>query len=603
MEHINLQFKSVEIDEQGIFTGYAAIFGNVDLTNDIIEPGAFAKTIASGAAKDGVPIFAQHQDWTEPIGKTLELREDKKGLWVKGYISDTVRGKDYRKLVKDGILTQMSIGYDPTQYTVDTKSIRHLLELELFEISIVNYPANSEARINDYKGGSHMDPKEKDTKNTVKETKADEQVILTKDELKEIVTQAAQAGAAEALKAVTPEEEIPEEEKPEDEDEEKTEGKKAAPKAKEQKAAPQNMQRKYADIYISTGAQPKEEKSGLPPGIGFVRYQKCMMRAERDFDKAANIAKKSYEDPFLERQIKAMSVTAPSDGGYLVPEVYANELIPMIYAKSIVSKLGALDLDMANGNMTIPKQIGSSSAGYVGELRKTKASKPKMGKLKMSSKKLMGKIIIGNDLIKSSSIGADRLILKDATTVMALRRDKAALFGSGSEYEPLGIFKMKDVPTIDINSLPDEKTIGAMLGALIQKDVDTTKLGWGFNGFAWQALYNVTGGTSGLYIYRDDMKAGKLGGHEFAISNQIPAATTTGNPTDIILGDWSEYMIARQGQMESEFFREGTVTDEDGSLISAVDDDFTILRLIDLHDFGVRHEESFVIGKGLKTTA
>ena len=46
-------------------------------------------------------------------------------------------------------------------------------------------------------------------------------------------------------------------------------------------------------------------------------------------------------------------------------------------------------------------------------------------------------------------------------------------------------------------------------------------------------------------------------------------------------------------------FREGTVTDKDGNTISAVDQDCTILRIIDLHDFGVRHEESFVVGTGL----
>ena len=60
-------------------------------------------------------------------------------------------------------------------------------------------------------------------------------------------------------------------------------------------------------------------------------------------------------------------------------------------------------------------------------------------------------------------------------------------------------------------------------------------------------------------------------------------------------------VIGRQGSMESEMFREGTVTDEDGNTISAVDQDCTILRIIDLHDFGIRHEESFVIGKNMQT--
>lgn len=97
------------------------------------------------------------------------------------------------------------------------------------------------------------------------------------------------------------------------------------------------------------------------------------------------------------------------------------------------------------------------------------------------------------------------------------------------------------------------------------------------------------------------MDNGKLNGHEFAVSNQLPNGSGSNRPTNVVLGNFSEFMIGRQGSMESEMFREGTVTDEDGNTISAVDQDCTILRIIDLHDFGIRHEESFVIGKNMQT--
>ena len=97
------------------------------------------------------------------------------------------------------------------------------------------------------------------------------------------------------------------------------------------------------------------------------------------------------------------------------------------------------------------------------------------------------------------------------------------------------------------------------------------------------------------------MDSGKLNGHEFAVSNQLPNGSGSNRPTNVVLGNFSEFMIGRQGSMESEMFREGTVTDEDGNTISAVDQDCTILRIIDLHDFGIRHEESFVIGKNMQT--
>lgn len=608
-----LQFKAEDINEQGVFTGYASIFGVVDLDNDVVEPGAFAESIATGTASDGVLIFAQHRDGLEPLGRSLELREDAKGLFVKGQISETAVGRDYRQLIKDGVLDQMSIGYIAQDYAIDEQGVRHLKKVDLLEISIVNYPANTEARIQSYKGGKTPMKNSTETKDTTKEVK--EAGGITPEQLQAMLEQAAEAGAAKALAAIAPDETpdpADEEAKESDtaEDEETKEGdeaedekgKKSVKSAKATPASPRAAaQRKYANIYMNTGAQPKEEKSTLPAGIGWVRYNKCMMRAGKDFDHAASIARKDYNDPFMEKQIKAMSMTSPTDGGYLVPEVYASEIIPLLRDKAIVLKLGATELPMDRGNINIPKMMSGTSAGYVGELRKPKASKATFGNLHLSSKKLMCKVLISNDLIRSNAYGADQLILNDATTAMALAMDKAALLGSGTEFEPLGLLKMSNIPSVTINAAPNEATTGKMLAALLQNNADTSKLGWAINGFAWEAFYNVVQEASGLYLYRDQMDAGKLNGHEFAVSNQLPNAAGATRPTDIILGNWNEYMIGRQGSMESEMFREGTVTDENGNTISAVDQDCTILRIIDLHDFGVRHEESFVIGKGVQT--
>ena len=133
-----LQFKMEGVDDQGIFTGHASVFNVVDLDGDVVEPGAFAETLATGAASAGVLIFGQHEDRKEPLGRTLELRED-----------------------SVGVLDQMSIGYIALEYYIDEQQVRHLTKLDLLEISIVNYPANTEARIESYKGGKKpMEPKD-----------------------------------------------------------------------------------------------------------------------------------------------------------------------------------------------------------------------------------------------------------------------------------------------------------------------------------------------------------------------------------------------------------------------------------------------------------
>ena len=143
LKHKSLQFELSGVDEeQGIFEGYASVFGVLDSDGDIVDRGAFAKTIAEGMANDRLL----------PVGKTLELREDDIGLYIKGYISPTSMGKDVRILVRDRVLKELSIGYMVKRYTVRADA-RHLEEIELLEISVVTWAANSSAKISGYKGG------------------------------------------------------------------------------------------------------------------------------------------------------------------------------------------------------------------------------------------------------------------------------------------------------------------------------------------------------------------------------------------------------------------------------------------------------------------
>lgn len=150
-EYKTLKFELEDFDEeQGIFSGYAAVFGNVDTGGDVIEPGAFTKTIAEGS--DRVKILALHNDYDLPIGKPLELREDAHGLYIKGKVSDTAMGKDVKTLLRDRVLTEMSIGYDPVTFDYDSEDgVRHLREVKLWEVSIVTWAMNPEAVITGYK--------------------------------------------------------------------------------------------------------------------------------------------------------------------------------------------------------------------------------------------------------------------------------------------------------------------------------------------------------------------------------------------------------------------------------------------------------------------
>lgn len=123
----------------GTIEGYGAVFGNVDSYGDIIMPGAFASV-----GNRRVKMLWQHNP-DQPIGVWDEVREDVKGLYVKGRILSTVeQGREAIALMEAGAIDGLSIGYR-TKDSEYKDGNRYLKEVELWETSIVTFPANEMA--------------------------------------------------------------------------------------------------------------------------------------------------------------------------------------------------------------------------------------------------------------------------------------------------------------------------------------------------------------------------------------------------------------------------------------------------------------------------
>ena len=144
-----------EIDEAGQFTGYASVFGNEDSYGDVVERGAFKRTIK---AKGGqFPMLWQHEPW-EPIGLFTEAAEDDTGLTVQGHLNlDTQRGAEGYSLLKQGALRGMSIGYETINSKPRDGRGRNLTEIRLWEISLVTFPANERALVGSIKSGRFLE--------------------------------------------------------------------------------------------------------------------------------------------------------------------------------------------------------------------------------------------------------------------------------------------------------------------------------------------------------------------------------------------------------------------------------------------------------------
>lgn len=125
-------FKDVDL-KQGIVTGYLAHFGSKDHDGDVIEKGAFEKTISENGPNGTKFIkYLQDHDKHKAVGTFLELKEDNTGLYYEGKIGRHQAGQDYLLMVEDGIINQHSVGFKRLRQEVKA-SVKHIKEIRLFE--------------------------------------------------------------------------------------------------------------------------------------------------------------------------------------------------------------------------------------------------------------------------------------------------------------------------------------------------------------------------------------------------------------------------------------------------------------------------------------
>ncbi|WEX11938.1 HK97 family phage prohead protease [Chelativorans sp. AA-79] len=158
-KYSSLDVEQVEAD--GTFSGYASLFGRVDLGRDLVERGAFSESITKRGA-GGIRMLFQH-DPNQPIGAWREIREDERGLFVRGKLATGVgRAREVLELMRDGALDGLSIGFRSQQAVSEPRTgIRRIKKADLWEISVVTFPMLPEARVETVKGrGDLPSPRE-----------------------------------------------------------------------------------------------------------------------------------------------------------------------------------------------------------------------------------------------------------------------------------------------------------------------------------------------------------------------------------------------------------------------------------------------------------
>ena len=151
-KYLDIGLRVKEVSEEGKFAGYGSVFGNQDGMGEIIEKGAFADSLERHKERGSMPAMLWQHDFRQVIGKYTDMREDENGLYVEGQLAKTPRGKEALELLRMDALSGMSIGYIPQRSEIDEDSdvLTHK-EVDLWEVSLVTFPANDKANVTDVK--------------------------------------------------------------------------------------------------------------------------------------------------------------------------------------------------------------------------------------------------------------------------------------------------------------------------------------------------------------------------------------------------------------------------------------------------------------------
>ena len=148
-----------DVSDEGTFEGYGSTFGGApDSYGDIVMPGAFAESLVRHKREGTMPLLLWgHQSNELPIGRWVDMAEDGKGLWGKAEIDlDDPVGNRVHKALKRKSVRGLSIGFETITRRADPKrqGVSLLEKLELWEVSVVNFPANRRSLVDAVKSGA-----------------------------------------------------------------------------------------------------------------------------------------------------------------------------------------------------------------------------------------------------------------------------------------------------------------------------------------------------------------------------------------------------------------------------------------------------------------
>lgn len=373
----------------------------------------------------------------------------------------------------------------------------------------------------------------------------------------------------------------------------------------ERAEAMERMQAATAKPVSATGGQQAPAVHTKPelkqyPGASAARMVMSIAASGGNISDAAKFARNEIGDADVAMAME----TGSGSGGALVPENMHNEVIELLRPRTVVRNLGASNVPLPNGNLSIPRMASGASSGYVGEGNDVLASEGSTDEINLSAKTMITLVPMSNQLIGRAGFRIEQMVLNDIINSMAVREDKAFLRGDGTSNTPTGFKKTATDAgrTAEWSGTADLETIDAYLDGMILELMNSDSLlispGWALSPRSFMKLVGLRDGN-GNKVY-PELAQGQLKGYPVKHSTTIPINLgTETNETEIYFADWNDVVIGEQENMKVDFSREATYKDSSGNLVSAFSRNQSVVRVVAEHDIGFRHNEGLVLGTGV----
>lgn len=279
------------------------------------------------------------------------------------------------------------------------------------------------------------------------------------------------------------------------------------------------------------------------------------------------------------------AATTTATAAAVAPESFRPDLFTSALTNTaIVSRLGATTLTGLTGDVVIPRETGSPNVGWVAEDQALPTGNATFDSLTLTPHHVGVITELSRQLLQQSSPQVEALVRSMMSRNVALEIDRAAIAGSGTGAEPLGLINDPNVPTVAY-STDLFSTTAAMIAAADIANIGDTRAFLSTNGV--RALAMTERDTTGRPIPISDT----FHGESAYFTNQAPDDLGAGtNENGLVYGDWSDFLIGIWSQLDILVNPYAETAYSKGNIL---------IRAMATVDFGVRRPASFVSATGV----